>query len=127
MSSPATNPPAFDVNQVLGNAGAVYLGESLMMGTIMPNEKQIQQTIRAGLANGLFQSGFMVAPIAKVLSSFGVSETKALQAVFQGLVMAGMDQMMPRTRVGYQTSFIEGAVAAYAGDALAKSIAPIKY
>lgn len=126
MSTPI-QATAFNLNQLVGNAGAVYLFESLQSGTVMPKERNVQQAVRVGLANGAYQSGFLVKPIAAVLSGFGVSETVALQGVVQGLLMGVMDQMMPgksMPKIGYQISLIEGIVGAYAGDALGKSIAP---
>jgi hypothetical protein len=114
----------FNLNQLVGNAGAVYLFESLQTGSIMPKERNIQQAVRIGIANGAYQSGFLVGPVASVLSGFGVTETVALQGVVQGLLMGLMDKMMPRSTVGYQMSLIEGIAGAYAGDALGKSVAP---
>ena len=109
----------FDVMELACNILATYGTEAALSGNAGLSRRKWQQMIRAGVANGLYQSGFLLPEVAKFLSGLGVKEVVAVQAGFQAGVFAAADQMMSGDRVGLGVSIIEGITSAYVGDALA--------
>lgn len=113
--------PMFDVQELGANVATAYMADYAVAPS-GSNTRKMKQAVRAGIANGTYQAGFLYPQVAKFITSLGIKEAVAVQATYQGLAMYAMDYMMKSDNVGFGASMIEGVTSAYVGNAIASKM-----
>lgn len=107
----------FDFKQLLATAGASFLTDSALQQNLGLNKRKSQAVARAVIADGLWQSGFLVGEVASMLATLKIEERTSVRAGFYAVVFTLGDMMM-KERVGIGTTLIQAVGSAYGATSL---------